>query len=252
MGTSKSYGSPKWPGVNAAVGGATNDSSKLRGAIRAFASGQQGYIGRGEFSASSGGGAGSGVARRGSGSGSHARSRAASSGANLAGFVSAVQHSGIDSALDQFNLADLRDRPIDEALEVLGQRLSEDGGLLDDEALNRAMAETIDEFATDAESIEDLERVLSGNDLDLEVILQVYYSNYLSANFEQKEYAIVREKLSLEKTEQFFTKARALIRSIVRDELATNRDLSTIDWNGPVGRKIADQINQEVMDILKL
>ena len=48
-------------------------------------------------------------------------------------------------------------------------------------------------------------------------------ANILAANFEQKEYSIVREKISRENTNDFFARAREIIRAIVRDELSCGK-----------------------------
>jgi hypothetical protein len=60
----------------------------------------------------------------------------------------------------------------------------------------------------------------------------------------------VREKIGRENTAGFFEQARNIIEAIVRDELSAERDLASIDWNSDDGLRIADDINQEVMDIL--
>lgn len=261
MGTSKVYGSPKWPGVNHAVGGAISLGSpdeKISDAIGTFTNAYKNYLAsspltpRGEVvgglarasQRSSGGG------RRGGGSGGVARTRSASSGASLAQFISTAEKSGLDAALKAFDLSDLRDKPLDEFLNLVAERLSGDGGLLDDVALNQAMSETINELAKTVDSIDDFDALLTAGGISIEEILQIYYVNILAANFEQKEYSIVREKISRENTNDFFARAREIIRAIVRDELSAERDLAKIDWNSKEGQQIADEINQEVMDIL--
>lgn len=262
MGTSKGYGSPKWPGVNPAVGNAVSSDSpsdnEISAAVGAFADAYKNYLtystitpgirgGRDGYAGAerppSGGG-------RGGGSGGAARLRSASNGARLAHFVSAAIQSGLDAALQEFNLSDLRDKPLDEFLDSVADRLSGNGGLLDDDALNRAMAETVNQLADTVDSVDGLDALLTSGNIDVEAILQIYYANILAANFEQKEYSIVREKISRENTNEFFTRARELIRAMVRDELSSQRKLTTIDWRSAEGQRIADAINQEVLDIL--
>ena len=62
MGTSKIYGSPKWPGVNTAVGIAASSGSpsnqKISAAIGAFASAYKNYLTSGTISPGSSGGGG--------------------------------------------------------------------------------------------------------------------------------------------------------------------------------------------------
>jgi len=263
LGTSKAYGSPKWPGVNPAVGDAASSGSpsdqKISAAVGVFTSAYKNYLTSGTITPGGGKGRGSfvgagqrpsGGSGRGGGSGGAARSRSASNGARLAQFISTARESGLGTALREFDLSDIRDKPLDEFLDSVAERLSGDGGLLDDEALNRAMAETVNEVADTVDSVDELDALLTSGDIDVEAILQVYYANILAANFEQKEYRVVREKIPREDTNGFFARARQVIRAIVRDELSSERDLATIDWSSAEGQRIADEINQEVLDIL--
>jgi len=263
MGTSKAYGSPKWPGVNSAVGSAASvdpTTEKLAKAIGVFAGAYKAHLSSGIItpgsSSRSGAAAGrsnrSGVSGlgRGNGGGGASRSRAASEGSRLANFISSAQQSGFQSAVSKFGLDRFIDKPLGEFLDAMANRLAGEGGILDDDVLDRAMSDTLNELAEDAGTVEEFDELLGGGLLNIEEVLQTYYGNVLFNHFEQKEYAIVREKLSNVETKQFFKQARTLIRAIVRDELAAERDLTQIDWATPDGQQIADSINQEVMEIL--
>jgi len=224
-------------------------------AVGAFASAYRNYLrsgmaGPGAGRGGRGGRAGSGGGGGGGGSGQVARSRAANSGARLAHFISTARRSGLDAALQEFDISDLEGKPLDEFLDSVADRLAGDGGLLDDDALRRAMADTINELGETTTSVDEFDALLTNRDIDVEGVLQIYYANILLANFEQKEYGFVREKVPREATNQFFADARGVIRAIVRDELSSDRDIATIDWNSAEGRRIADDINQELLDIL--
>lgn len=200
MGTSKAYGSPKWPGVNPAVGDAVTSGGSDQDTVDAvgvFTGAYQGYLKSGATAVSPA--ADGGVAQfyvggrrppaggRGGGGGGAARIRSASSGARLANFINTARASGLNEALRQFNLSDIREKPLDEFLGSLSDLLSGDGALLDDDALNRAMAETINELAKEIESVDDFEALLASGNIDIETTLQIYYANILAANFEQKK-----------------------------------------------------------------
>jgi len=258
MGTSKIYGSPKWPGVNNAVGNASSghlSDRKVSKAVGAFADAYKNYISLGTSSPGISGGVGGPSGGRqnlssGGGSGSAARLRSASSGAHLAHFISTAIKSGLDAALREFDLSDYRDKPLEVFLDLVAERLACEGGLLDDEAFNRAMAETVNELAESVHSVDEFDALLTSEDINVEAVLQVYYANILAANFEQKEYSTVRDKIPSENTRDFFERAREIIRAIVRDELTAERDLAKIDWNSEEGQRMADEINQEVLEIL--
>ena len=262
MGTSKAYDSPKWPGVNLAVGDAVSsgiDDQELANAVSIFADAYKTHISSGRIGIGSYGGIGTGssgfgrrpsTGGRGGGSGGANRARSASSGARLANFISTAGQSGLSEALRQFNIYEFIDQPLEDFLDSLADWLSGDGGLLDDDALNRAMADTIDELAVDTQSVEEFDTLLTSGLIDLEETLQVYYANVLYRNFEQKEYSFVREKIEREETNAFFSRAHNVIRAIVREELFQDRELSSINWNSDEGVRIADQINQDVLEIL--
>ncbi len=259
MGTSKAYGSPKWLGVNPAVGDAVASGNpseeKISAAVGAFANAYKNYLVSGTHiqsgrSAAKAGPGSSGGSSRGGGGGGMARSRSATGGARLAHFLTTARTSGLDSALQVFNLSDLRDKPLDEFLDSVAELLSGEGGLLDDDALNRAMAETLNELAEGVVTVDELDTLLKEGNVDVERILQIYYTNILAANFEQKEYSIVREKIPREQTNDFFVRARGIIKATLRDELSSERKLTKIDWNSPSGQRVADEINQEVLSIL--
>jgi len=262
MGTSKAYGGPKWPGVNDAVGAAATPGApsgqKVSAAVGAFAGAYKNYLTSGTMSPGTGRGGADVVRSRrsgggggqGGGGGGAARTRSANGGARLAHFMSTAGRSGLAAALREFDISDILDKPLDEFLDALTERLSGDGGLLDDDALERAMAETVDELAEDITSVDELDALLRSGNVDIEATLQVLYANILAINFEQKEYSFIREKIEREDTGRFFEQARGIIQAIVRDELSAERDLASIDWNSADGLRIADEINQDVLDIL--
>ncbi len=259
MGTSKAYDSPRWPGVNDKVGSAAADgpltSGKTTRALSAFSAAYKKYI-----NTTSGGSVSNAPTRsspgertqgrRGGGGGATARARAATTGARLGGFLADVSSSGLNQSLERLGLSDFEGMPLEEVLDAVLDRLCEDGGLLDDSALTEAMARTLDEFGERAETVEEFDELLSSREVGIESYLQIYFSHVLAVNFEQKEGAFVRGKISQKQCDGFFKQARELIRALVVDELAQERDLASIDWRSAEAISIADSINQEVLDIL--
>ena len=258
MGTSKTYDSPKWPGVNAKVGDAIADGlpakEKIPAAVGAFTAAYKKFInsgttGKAGLISGDTSQSGSTVGSRG-GVGATARSRAAVSGARLGSFLSGASASGLGQALDQLGLHDLEGKPLEEVLEAVLDKLCEDGGLLDDSALTEAMARTLDELSKEAKTVEEFDELLSSRAENIEGYLQIYFANILAINFKQKEGGFVRGKISHEECESFFNQASELIRDIVNEELSQEYDLATIDWTSPEAISISDSINQEVLDIL--
>lgn len=259
MGTSKSYDSPKWPGVNDQVGdavsGGTPTRAKISSAVSGFAGAYRQFINTGTTGrrgAVSGGTSSTGrtVGGPGGGGGATARTRGAVSGARLGHFLSSAGTTGLGQALEEMGLRDLEGKPLEEILDAVLDKLCEDGGLLDDSALTEAMARTLNELSEDAETVEEFDALLSGRVGNIEEYLQIYFANALAINFEQKEGGFVREKIPQSECDRFFTQARELIRAIVTEELSRDRDLSAINWNSREAIAIADSINQEVLEIL--
>lgn len=259
MGTSKSYESPKWPGVNDKVGEAVSDglptNEKVTDAVGVFAEAYKEFINSGTTGRAgglSGGTTSTGrtVGGRGGGAGATARTRTAVSGARLGQFLVGAASSGLGTALEKLGLRDLEGKPLDKILDAVLDRLCENGGLLDDSALTEAMARTLDELSENVETVEEFDELLSQQEVDIEEYLQIYFANVLAINFEQKEGGFVREKVSQPECNQFFQQARELIRALVVEELSQERDLATIDWSSSEAISIADEINQEVLNIL--
>jgi hypothetical protein len=259
MGTTKSYDSPKWPGVNDQIGDVLSDGlptkDKITSAVGAFAGAYKQFINAGTTGRPgtvTGGTSSVGrtVGGRGAGGGATTRTRAAVSGARLGQFLSSAARSGLGHAVEQLGLGDLKGRPLEEVLDAVLDKLCADGGLLDDSALTEAMARTLDELSEDAETVEEFDELLSARAENLEEYLQIYFANVLAINFEQKEGGFVREKIPQKQCDRFFQQARELIRTLVNEELSKDRDLASIDWSGPEAVSIADEINQEVLDIL--
>ncbi len=259
MGTSKSYGSPKWPCVNDKVGDAVSDGmptqEKVTTAIGAFAKAYKQFIntgttGRGGSMTGGLSSTGRTVGGRGGGGGATARIRAATTGARLGHFLSSAASSGLSDAAQQLGLGDLEGRPLEEVLDAVMDRLCEDGGLLDDSARTEAMARILDDLSKGAETVEEFDELLNSRAENLEEYLQIYFANVLAVNFEQKEGGIVREKIRQEECDRFFQQARELIRTLVNEELFQERDLASVDWGSSEAVSIADEINQEVLDIL--
>ncbi|MCL1921336.1 MAG: hypothetical protein FWG50_09720 [Kiritimatiellaeota bacterium] len=250
MGTSKSYGSPKWPGVNEQVGKAIADTKKVVGAIGTFADAYKQFINAETVGRASTTPTEKTHGMRGGGAGATARNRAAVAGAKLGKFLSSAASLGLGRTLEKFGFKDLAGKSLEEILNVVLDSLCGKGGLLDDSAMTEAMAKTLDELSKDTKTVEEFDVQLRSEAKDIEGILRIYYAHLLAINFEQKEGGFVREKISREECNRFFSQSRELIRTIVTEELSRKHDLTSLDWNSPEAVSIANAINHEVLNIL--
>lgn len=213
--------------------------------------GSGGGSGGGGSAGSGAGAARSGRSGGGGGGGGGSRGRAARSGARLATFLGTAQQRGLQEALKQFNLEEYRGRPLEEICDALVEALTEPDGLLDDTALREAMDRTLEELCRDAQTADDLEAILTAKDMNVPVVVATYYCHALAVNFEVKEFARIRERMSdSQQARAFLEQARDYIRGFVEYRLSKEVDLTKYDLNSADAVERAGHLNQEVIDAL--
>lgn len=263
MGTSASYKGPNWPAssdaVNSAASGGAASGATVGPAVAAFARDFGARMGPSSGGGGSGGSAGSGAGAApggrssggGGGGGGGSRGRAARSGARLATFLGTAQQRGLQEALKQFDLAEYHGRPLEEICDALVEALTEPDGLLDDTALREAMDRTLEELCQDAQTADDLEAILTAQDMNIPEVVATYYCHALAVNFEVKEFARIRERMSDgQQARAFLEQARDYIRGFVEYRLSKEVDLTKYDLNSADAVKRAGNLNQEVIEAL--
>lgn len=256
MGTSGSYGGPKWPASNDAVNNAASAGlptpAAVAAAVRAFASDYaanrrmaDGIGGSGSRIGSKGSGGGGG----GGGGGSSGRS--ARSGARLAQFLGTAQQHGLAEALKELHLEGHEDDALEDLCDVLLEALTEPGGLLDDPALREAMNRTLEELCKGAITAADLERLLTSKSISVEKVVATYYAHALAVNFEIKEFHRIRERVTDQsRARDFLNQSREYIRGFVEYRLASAVDLTKYNLNSAKGVEMAAALNLEVIEAI--
>ena len=185
------------------------------------------------------------------GGGGGARGRAASAGARLAGFLSTAQQDGLLEALDRFDLGEYRDKPLEEICDALVEALTEPDGLLEDNALREAMDRTLEELCKNAQTADDLEKLLTNKDMKIAEVVAIYYCHVLIVNFEVKEFHRIRERVNdSQQSRAFLERARDYIRGFVEYRLSKEVDLTKYDLNGPAASEMAANLNRDVLEAL--
>lgn len=254
MGTSGSYGGPKWPTSSDAVNNAASAGhptpAAVAAAVRAFASD---YAASRKSGSGGGGGGygGGGGGGGGGGKGGGSSGRAARTGARLAQFLGTTQERGLGEALKELHLEGHGDDSLEDLCDVLLEALTEPGGLLDDPALREAMNRTLEELCKGAKTAADLERLLTGKSVSIEKIVATYYAHALVVNFEIKEFHRIRERVNDQtQAREFLNQAREYIRGFVEYRLASSVDLTKYNLNSARGVEMAGALNLEVIEAI--
>ena len=248
MGTSASYKGPNWPTSSAAVNDAAAAGAptiiSVGRAVSAFARDSLAHERARGGGNAQGGGAGSG-------GGGGARGRAASAGARLAGFLSTVQQNSLEEALKRFDLGEYRDKSLEEICDGLVEALTEPDGLLEDNALREAMDRTLEELSKNAQTADDLEKILTSKEINITEVVAIYYCHVLIVNFEVKEFHRIRERVTdNQQSRAFLDRARDYIRGFVEYRLSKELDLTKYDLNGPAASEMAANLNRDVIEAL--
>lgn len=78
-----------------------------------------------------------------------------------------------------------------------------------------------------------------------------FYCHVLAVNFEVKEFARIRDKMSdWQQAREFLQQARDYIQGFVEYDLSKQVDLTKYDLNSAGALEMADRLNQEVIEAL--
>ena len=101
----------------------------------------------------------------------------------LGGFVTAVGEVGLSGALRREGLAHLVGRPVQEILAALLNHLGGPASTIDDVDARTALARLEEELLKDAQTPDDIERILQDEAINLDAILRDYFGLYLFEQF---------------------------------------------------------------------
>jgi hypothetical protein len=164
-----------------------------------------------------------------------------------------VADSGIDQALQRFNLDDLVDRPADEVVEAIVERLSDVPAALDDAAAREALIVLLDELGGGASTLNDLEVAYrkAMEAYGVYGLVVRYFGYYLYVLFCER----FAERLSRNANS---ADAAAAVASQVREYILVaveawleGADISNIDWTGPDGLKMSEEILGETLEVFE-
>jgi len=251
MGTSTGYKMPKggeWAPLKTEVtefakkapGGPGSATAILRSYLTTIG-GSEG-ISRGSGQGGGGGG-GSGGSRSG-------RKTAISTARGVGSFLSRVGAVGLDEALREVGLPHLIGKSAGEIAEGLLDSLAGAASTLDEAAVRAALADLNEELLGEAETYEDVERVLteSVDSHGLAHILARFFGHYIFERFCRDFYERLVKKVGSVKASSSLDAIKDCIESAIRTKFI-NRDVTRVNWRGGEGSRITDQILNDTVEI---
>jgi hypothetical protein len=202
----------------------------------------------------------------GTGHGSSPRSRGASGGgtrggkgsvsraiSGLGGFASAVANRGLDEALGQLGLGELRGKPAAEVVARVAEHLASNADGPQEEVLSAALREAIFEAAAvEDPQLTDLEAALQAflNASGIEGLIELFLTRYIfNRVWSRIESHSDRKSATLPESKALASAVESACLGHVRDlvtELKGAGRFESVDWFGRAGQRFADEIASEL------
>jgi hypothetical protein len=242
MGTSTSYSAPpSWGFVKgrvtrAATGGGAIGPTEAGGIVRDHIRQNGGPSGMARGGSS---------ARSGSvGSGRAAREIAL----RIGGFVSDVQSRGLERALEQIGLGELKGRPLTEVLAGLLDRLGGSAATIDDVDARTALSHIQDELLGAAQTASEVEQILAGQVANLQLLLEGFFGRYLYEQFCRVHFERLSQRVGEMRARSFLQEIESFIRATLANR-TSGRDLSGVDWAGREGQALVADIMETTLKV---
>lgn len=251
MGTSKGYSAPtggEWTKLK-------RDVSRFSRDVELGTAGQPGpRIGDflGQLVSALGGAASIAHAATAAGSSSGAIGAAAArTGVGLGSFASNISDAGLDEALHRIELDDLADRPADEVVDAIVERLSDVPAGIDDAAAREALILLLAELRGEAATLEELESAYkqAAQAYGVRGLMVRYFGYYLYVLFcERFIERLNRDPEKAQSAAAVTTQVREYILTAVESRLQ-GADVANVDWTGPDGLRMSEEILGETLEV---
>lgn len=174
-------------------------------------------------------------------------------GRNLSSFLSRVGSVGLNDALREIGLSNLIGRSAVEVSAGLLDSLMGSASTLDEAAARAALADINEDLLQDAQTYEDVERVLSESlDKDgLAKILARFFGYYIYERFCRDFYERLIKAVGSLQANNLLKSIKGCIESSLKAK-TVNRDLTKIDWKGTEGQRLTEQILLETIEIFEI
>lgn len=162
---------------------------------------------------------------------------------NFTGFISQVESSGIQAALEEGGLGHLVDEPVEIVLSAIIDLCAGPGGTIDEVDARNAFVELLDEELSDAETVEDVEASLSGlmTGGGLPDLLIKYFGNCVFEYFCRVFFEQISSKHGFENAKSFMAEIKGFIREALKTK-TYEMNIEKIDWSGDEGSQIMTDV----------
>ena len=168
----------------------------------------------------------------------------------LGGFISSVGSNGFSESLKKIGFGDLSGKTVEDIVNFLTVYCSDSNAGMDETAATAALKYVLDKIALEVASVEEygkvLEEITNGDRFD--ELLCEYFACYLfehiAQDFEEKIIQMRGETVS----QETFESIRQYIFGLLIEKHRT-QSLSSVDWQGKEGERIAGNILESILKI---
>jgi len=188
------------------------------------------------------------IARRGSGGRGGSAGRQAARG--LAGFTSRVAAVGLPEALREAGLDHLIGQPVGKLVQGLIDRFCGPGSTFDQVDARNAMSRLTETLLDQAETPEQVGEILTGivEQDRLGSVLVEYFGYLLYEEFMRSFYEQVLQRHGEERVDSMTEDILDFILKAVENQ-AVDVDLTTVNWFGAEGRRVAQQVMEQTLRV---
>ena len=166
----------------------------------------------------------------------------------LGNFITAVGEAGLPEALRREGLLHLVGRPIQQILAALLDHLGGPASTIDDVDARTALAHFQEELLRDAQTPDDIERILQDRATNLDVILRDYFGLYLFEQFCRVFFERLVQKRGESLALGFLDDIKEFINAMLVSHVRP-RALARISWTGQEGATFCADIMQETLAV---
>lgn len=166
----------------------------------------------------------------------------------LGSFLADVTQKGFQQALAERGLTDLAGKSADEVALELADLLGGPASLIEETLLRDALIDVVMEWSDEKDSIDELGEHVESISKDIDTALHDLMGHYVYQVFKTIGYQGVLQNHGFEKANGMANQIRDYIGAKI-SELASSRDLSSIEWNGREGADLIDSIVGDTVEL---
>ena len=166
----------------------------------------------------------------------------------LGGFINAVGQAGFREALRGEGLAHLVGRPVQDILAGLLDHLGGPSSTIDDVDARTALARLQEELLRDAQTAEDIERILRDGALNLEAMLRDYFGLYLFEQFCRVFFERLAQKKGESRALAFLDDIKEFIKAALVNRVRGGT-FGRIAWAGEEGAALCADIMETTLTV---